>query len=111
MRSVRLLLSVAFLLALSSLTHVAYAQFPRPVGQQQGDPVPLKSWPAPLYFQPTRAESDVSIWNPGAISALSSDSKAAAVAGSLAFVAVTPCRLVDTRTGSGFTGSFGPPNL
>ena len=28
----------------------------------------------------------------------------------LAFVALTPCRLVDTR-GNGFTGSFGPPAL
>ena len=29
----------------------------------------------------------------------------------LAFYPVTPCRLVDTRTGSGFTGAFGAPAL
>ena len=29
----------------------------------------------------------------------------------LAFVALTPCRLVDTRPGAGFTGAFGPPSL
>ncbi len=27
------------------------------------------------------------------------------------FVAITPCRLADTRAGSGFSGDFGPPNL
>jgi len=30
---------------------------------------------------------------------------------SLVFVGMTPCRLVDTRSGSGFTGAFGPPSL
>src|SRR5262245_19641994 len=30
---------------------------------------------------------------------------------SLGFVAVSPCRLVDTRRGSGFTRPFGPPAL
>jgi hypothetical protein len=29
----------------------------------------------------------------------------------LEFYPVTPCRIADTRTGSGFTGSFGPPAL
>jgi hypothetical protein len=29
----------------------------------------------------------------------------------LTFVAITPCRLVDTRNGSGFTGAFGSPGL
>jgi hypothetical protein len=29
----------------------------------------------------------------------------------LAFYAVTPCRVADTRTGNGFTGLFGPPAL
>ncbi|MGD0137115.1 MAG: SBBP repeat-containing protein, partial [Bryobacteraceae bacterium] len=29
----------------------------------------------------------------------------------LEFYPVTPCRIADTRTGSGFTGSFGPPEL
>lgn len=32
-------------------------------------------------------------------------------AAALRFVPVTPCRLVDTRTGSGKTGAFGPPRL
>ncbi len=29
----------------------------------------------------------------------------------LVFVAMLPCRVVDTRTGDGFTGAFGPPSL
>jgi hypothetical protein len=29
----------------------------------------------------------------------------------LAFYTMTPCRVVDTRTGFGFTGAFGPPSL
>src|SRR5262249_59888028 len=29
----------------------------------------------------------------------------------IAFVAVAPCRLADTRPGSGFTGPFGAPSL
>ena len=29
----------------------------------------------------------------------------------IAFVAVAPCRLADTRTGSGFSGAIGPPSL
>jgi hypothetical protein len=29
----------------------------------------------------------------------------------IAFVGITPCRLVDTRTGSGFGGAFGPPSM
>src|SRR5262249_10297923 len=29
----------------------------------------------------------------------------------LRFIPVTPCRIMDTRSGSGFTGPFGPPSL
>jgi hypothetical protein len=32
-------------------------------------------------------------------------------AAGLRFVAITPCRVADTRTGSGFSGAFGPPYL
>lgn len=34
-----------------------------------------------------------------------------ALANPLVFVAMLPCRVVDTRTGDGFTGAFGPPSL
>jgi hypothetical protein len=29
----------------------------------------------------------------------------------LTFVAITPCRIIDTRSGQGFSGPFGPPSL
>ena len=32
-------------------------------------------------------------------------------AGTLTFYPVTPCRVADTRAGSGFTGQFGPPSM
>ncbi|MFN0165520.1 MAG: hypothetical protein ACKV22_03735 [Bryobacteraceae bacterium] len=38
-------------------------------------------------------------------------SLATAQGGPLRFVAVTPCRVVDTRVGEGKTGPFGPPSL
>ena len=60
--------------------------------------IPLKPWPAALYWQPTQAEARLT-------------ANAAAQANTLAFVAMTPCRVVDTRTGSGFSGAFGAPSL
>src|SRR4029079_3855436 len=58
------------------------------------DEVPLKSWQAPLYWQPAQAEND-----------------ATSIPSPLVFVGITPCRIVDTRAGHGFTGEFGPPSL
>ena len=80
--------------------------------QMQSNAVPLKNWPAPLYWQPTRAEQQAAV-KPDRFSALSSDATALSTtpAGSLVFVAMTPCRIVDTRVGSGFPGAFGLPNL
>src|SRR5262249_8283268 len=39
------------------------------------------------------------------------DLNASSPAGALVFVGMTPCRVVDTRAGQGFTGAFGPPSL
>jgi hypothetical protein len=91
-------------------------------GQQLIDP-PLKNWLAPIYWAPspdTRGYDDqremtaynelmqiqraVPKSNIGAASA-------SAITGVLAFVAITPCRVVDTREGLGFSGAFGPPAL
>jgi hypothetical protein len=38
-------------------------------------------------------------------------SNAAAGSTILTYVAITPCRLMDTRESQGFTGAFGPPSL
>ena len=72
--------------------------------------VALKNWPTPLYWQPSESEADE--WHAKMDPAIRPPSpEAATPAGSLVFVAMTPCRVVDTRTGQGFTGAFGPPSL
>jgi endosialidase-like protein len=65
--------------------------------------VPLRPWPAPLFWQPAPAENR--------LFAAADQVNATTPANSLVFVGMTPCRLVDTRNGSGFTSLFGPPNL
>src|SRR5262249_2250873 len=112
-RSVRFLLAIALLLAVCSLSNVAYAQF----AQRQRDSVPLKQWPAPLYWLPNASE-DVTIRAKLNTSSRLKDSTAdvtsqltQAPAGAQDFVAITPCRIVDTRAGQGFAAPFGPPSL
>src|SRR5690242_2820272 len=85
---------------------------------KDGHIVPLKNWPVPFYWQPTRAESQTGSSQPGSLKAdassplvSSANASAASPPGSLVFVGMTPCRIADTRTGSGFTGAFGPPSL
>src|SRR5215831_8652313 len=81
------------------------------IAQMQRDVVALKPWPAPLYFQPTPAENQ-GLAKPDALNALASDatSLAATPVGSLVFVAMTPCRIADTRDGT-YPAGFGPPTL
>ncbi len=69
------------------------------------DEAMLKNWAAPLYWQPTRAER--------ARSEAPQVATAASVNGSsaLVFVAMTPCRIADTRASQGFAGAFGAPSL
>jgi hypothetical protein len=70
------------------------------------DPVTLRHWPAPLYWQPAHAtEGENFVITPAATASLPSGASA------LVFVAMTPCRVVDTRTTQGFSGAFGPPSL
>ena len=69
--------------------------------------IPLKPWAAPLYWQPSQPDSHAAASQPGAT--VSFSAQPAAV--SLVFVAMTPCRVADTRSGMGFTGAFGPPSL
>jgi hypothetical protein len=85
------------------------------LAQTQRDVVPLKSCAAPLYFQPSPAESREHAKpeaKPDALNDVSNDAKslAATPAGSLVFVAMTPCRIADTRDGT-FPAGFGPPSL
>jgi hypothetical protein len=77
---------------MAALMPVGFAQ------QVQPNAIPVKNWP--LHKSSISAPEDPS----------------AAVANSaagLVFIAITPCRVMDTRTagGSGKTGVFGPPSL
>jgi hypothetical protein len=91
-------------------------------GQQLIDP-PLKNWLAPLYWvssQDTRGHDDqreMTAYNDPmqiqqAVPASTIRSASAnVITGALVFVAITPCRVVDTREGRGVSGAFGPPAL
>ena len=59
----------------------------------QENVVPLKNWSTPLYWQPSQAEREAAAKDVPQLqfsaNAVSTDA--------LTFVAITPCRLVDTR--------------
>ena len=75
-------------------------------GVRQHGPVALKHWSAPLYWQPTQASAEEHAFAPVANATGLPPS-----ASPLVFVAMTPCRVVDTRTSGGVSGAFGPPSL
>src|SRR5262252_1326234 len=66
---------------------------------------PLRNWKTAPYWTPAAAETA----RTGGLRPL--DSTANSNATPLAYVAITPCRLLDTRALSGMTGAFGPPSL
>jgi hypothetical protein len=76
------------------------------IAQISRDVAPLTNWPAPLYWQPDEPAAKVvrRTATPNATS-LPVGTNA------LVFVAMTPCRVVDTRPGPGFPLRFGPPSL
>jgi hypothetical protein len=63
---------------------------------RQRDPVPLRYWPAPLYWQAGMAPAERAI-NPTAAAASLPPG-----ANPLVFVAMTPCRVADTPSSQGF---------
>jgi hypothetical protein len=83
------LLRVASLLAMMPTLGIAQMR-------QSQDPVVLKHWAAPLYWQPKAA----------AASATSS-----ADPNPLVLVGIIPCRVVDTRASQAFPPPFGAPSL
>jgi hypothetical protein len=67
----------------------------------QQNAVPLKNWAAPLYWQPNQAERETAAKAGTGIQPFATQLST----GALTFVAVTPCRLVDTRgAAAGFNG-------
>src|SRR5438552_3543873 len=89
----------ASLLAIGSLE--MSGQFPR-----HRDAVVLQHWQSPLYWQQAlpRQEANAPASAPGTATLPTP-------ATSLVFVALPPCRVVDTRTSGGFSGAFGPPTV
>lgn len=63
---------------------------------QPSEDFPILSWTAPRYFQPFTSGED------------RKDTAKAAASGRLEFIAVTPCRVLDTRNAN---GAFGGPAL
>ena len=61
----------------------------------------IQNWPAPPYWTPPPAVRAPGVARTAAISPASTP---------LPFIAVSPCRVADTR-GNGFTGQYGPPAL
>ena len=62
--------------------------------------IPLKNWAAPKTWTPAAAQAS------GGRSALVTTSYPP-----LPYIPLPPCRVVDTRLGSGFSGGYGPPAL
>ena len=99
----------------NNLRRAVYALLVLPVGltsqvMRQHDPAPLKHWAAPLYWHPSQPEANALAARPEA-AGTTPEVNTQVLTSPLIFVGMTPCRVVDTRTGSGFGGSFGPPML
>ena len=70
----------------------------------------VRNWPAPLYWQPPAATAEGI--HEGGRHMEDVRPKAGVTPPTPAiFVAVTPCRVADTRSTQGFTGVWGPPAL
>ena len=82
--------------------------------QKVQEVVPLKNWSTPLYWQPSQTESAATMTSRNGVSQKSGAqlvfSANAVSTNALTFVAITPCRLVDTRGGAfnGITPFSGP---
>src|SRR5580698_6836455 len=69
-----------------------------PLGLSAQSVVPLKNWAAPLYWRPNQTEKAAGArTSRGTASPQIQFSTNQASADALTFVAITPCRLVDTR--------------
>ena len=84
-------------------------------GQRAQNSVPLKNWATPLYWQPNQAEREAAPVGSSVKAIPQLQFSANAVSNTaLIFVAITPCRLVDTRgAGGGFNGMspFSGPSI
>jgi hypothetical protein len=72
----------------------------------QDQVIPIRNWPAPLYWQPPLSEEEKA-----AKAAEPEPRLAGPITPPLVFVGLTPCRVMDTRVGQGQVGNFGPPTM
>lgn len=79
-------------------------------GQLATDPVPLKNWSVPQYWQPASASGSLS-GRGGAPASRTAEAQPSAPVSALVFVAMPPCRVVDTRAMYMYAPPFGPPSL
>jgi hypothetical protein len=79
--------------------------------------IPIRNWSAPLYWMPSQqanlpGTSGLSASKaPQAPEAVPRSGSVTPLTSPLAFVGITPCRLVDTRSSIGFPAPFGAPSL
>lgn len=80
------------------------AALPAALHAQTDQAIPLRYWQAPLYWQAGTAR-------PGRVMSLRPEASVPSGANPLVFVAMTPCRVADTRASQGFPSPFGAPTL
>lgn len=79
--------------------------------------IPLRNWPVPQYWMPTQqTASAVDTVSGGKTASGSAEpsprmGSVTPLSGPLVFVAITPCRMVDTRAFAGMPAPFGVPAL
>ncbi len=76
------------------------------------DGLEIRTWAAPPYWTPVAAPREPSE-GAGAQKSFRIEPEAVTAVASapLPFVAITPCRVADTRGGSGFPSGYGPPSI
>jgi len=73
------------------------------------DELPLRGWAAPVYYQPATAEAATEAATGGTVMR---PNAAMTPSAPVVLVAMSPCRLMDTRsTQTGWTGVYGPPAM
>lgn len=69
----------------------------------------IRNWPTPSFWSPSAKPIRDASPEPADASPLSAEG--ALPTTRLPFVAITPCRIVDTRPAEGFVGAYGPPAM
>lgn len=95
---------IALFLAAAGLVVASPLRAEAPLAREGG--APLTNWAAAPYWQ-AEARSDQT----GARGSLEALAVTPIDPGPLPFVAISPCRVADTRAGFGFSGAYGPPSL